>query len=132
CVFVLLATLASGTVSESCEARGTRDPGTVPSISQPRTLTMWTHEYVSTPEFQVLREAAERFNGQQRVYKVELVSSLYRDYERWLRAAAVNGTLPCLVEFDGPFLQELAWSGYLQPIEHFIPARALTDFLPSV
>jgi multiple sugar transport system substrate-binding protein len=104
----------------------------VRSISEPRTLTAWTHEHVSTREFQVLREAAERFNRQQKAYKVELVSSLYRDYERWVRAAAVNGTLPCLFEFDGPFLHELAWSGYLQPIDQLIPARALTDFLPSV
>jgi multiple sugar transport system substrate-binding protein len=37
-----------------------------------------------------------------------------------------------VLEFDGPFLQELAWSGYLQPVERFIPAQLLADFLPSI
>lgn len=103
-----------------------------PSRQNIRTVTVWTHEYVSSPVFRVLQDAADEFNAHHSGYKVDLVSSLYRDYERWVHAAALNGSLPCLLEFDGPFLQELAWYGYLQPIERFIPPRMLADFLSSI
>jgi hypothetical protein len=54
-------------------------------------LTAWTHEHVSTREFQVLREAVA--NLQPITHEVELVSSLCRNHERWVFTAALNGTL---------------------------------------
>ncbi len=102
------------------------------SEAQTRAVTVWTHEHVNTPEFAVLADAAAKFNRRQRAYRVELLSSLYRNYERWVHGAAINGNLPCLLEFDGPFLHEFVWSGYLQPLDRFVPPELQSDLLPSI
>lgn len=99
---------------------------------QPKVITAWTHEDAGSREFSILKKAAKRFNRQQRRYRVEIVSSLRRDYESWVQREAATGTLPCLVEFDGPRLAEMAWPQYLQPIERFITPELLQDFLPSI
>ena len=48
------------------------------------------------------------------------------------RFQTVNGTLPCLLDLDGPFLAEFAWPHYLQPIDRFVPQAMRDDFLPSI
>jgi multiple sugar transport system substrate-binding protein len=63
---------------------------------------------------------------------VEIVSSLRRNYENWVHREAATGTLPCLLEFDGPYLSAFAWPAYLQPIDKFVPPAMLHDFLPSI
>ena len=99
---------------------------------QPHVITAWTHEDVYSPQFRVLKKAAETFNRQQHRYKVEIISSLRRNYTNWVHSAAATGTLPCLLEFDGPYLPAFAWPGYLQPIDKFVPPEMLQDFLPSI
>ncbi len=99
---------------------------------EPKTITAWTHEDAGSREFDILKKAATRFNRQQRKYKIELASSLRRDYEKWIQREAATGTLPCLVTLDGPHLAEMAWSQYLQPIDRFVTPELLKDFLPSI
>ena len=98
----------------------------------PKTISVWTHEDAGSREFDILRKAAEKFNHRQRVYRVEITSSLRRDYGRWVHREAATGTLPCLLELDGPILAEFAWPQYLQPIDRFVTPELLRDFLPSV
>ena len=97
-----------------------------------KTITVWTHEDAASREFAALKEAAEKFNRRQHVYRVEITSSLRRDYQGWVHREAANGTLPCLLEFDGPLLAEFAWLQYLQPIDQFVPPELLNNFLPSI
>ena len=98
----------------------------------PKTFIAWTHEDPSSREFDALKKAADEFNHQQHVYRVELISSLRRDYESWVYLEASTGTLPCLLAFDGPRLAEYAWLQYLQPIDRFVTPALLHDFLPSI
>jgi multiple sugar transport system substrate-binding protein len=100
--------------------------------TQPKAINIWTHEDAGSREFKVLKEAAGKFNRRQHVYRVEITSSLRRDYEGWVHRAAATGSLPCLLEFDGPLLAEFAWSQYLQPIDRFAAPGLLNDFLPSI
>ena len=95
-------------------------------------ISVWTHEDAASREFAALKKAAEKFNRSQHVYLVEITSSLRRDYKGWVHREAANGTLPCLLGFDGPLLGEFAWLQYLQPIDRFVPTELLTDFLPSI
>jgi multiple sugar transport system substrate-binding protein len=97
-----------------------------------RVFSAWTHETMNDPAFSVLREAAEAFNHNQTVYRVELFPSINVGYEERLRSGAATGTLPCLLEFDGPYLPALAWRGYLQPIGRFVPRELMEDLLPSI
>ena len=106
-----------------------------PELPGPATVTtiaVWTHESVNSPQFEALRRTAAKFNAGQGRYRAELLSSLNRKYEAWLQGAASTGELPCVFEFDGPYVHELAWSGYLQPLDRFVSAQMVQDFLPSV
>jgi multiple sugar transport system substrate-binding protein len=53
-------------------------------------------------------------------------------YNDQVNAAALAGDLPCLLDFDGPFLYNYAWSGYLKPIDEYVSAELKDDFLPSI
>ncbi len=98
-----------------------------------RHIEVWVHQGTGSGEFLAVRQAAEAFNGRQRDYHVELVSAANAgNYTERVHGAAATGTLPCLLEFDGPHLYGFAWRGYLQPIERFIPPALLADVLPSV
>ena len=111
----------------ACSAKGAEGPALTP-----HTITVWTHESSITPEFEVLQRAAEGFNGQQHTYRVELYPSISQNYEERVLNAAATGTLPSVLELDGPFLYAFAWPGYLQPIDRFVPPELLKDLLPSI
>lgn len=100
--------------------------------ASPRIISVWTHEDAGSREFETLTKAAEQFNRSQHTYRVELASSLRRDYENWVHHEAATGTLPCVLELDGPRLAEMAWPQYLQPIDRFVTPALLNDFLPSI
>lgn len=96
------------------------------------TISVWTHEAANTPEFAVLKAAADTFNRQQRTHKVNIFPSIYRYYEERVQRAAVTGTLPCVLEIDGPMVQAFAWRGYLQSLDKFLTQALLDDVLPSI
>ncbi len=102
------------------------------TTNQPESISVWTHSPEHTDEFNALKAAAAAFNRKQRAYRVEIFPSIYRSYEDRVQNAAASGTLPWLVELDGPFLYPFAWAGYLQPIDKLVPEELLTDLLPSV
>jgi multiple sugar transport system substrate-binding protein len=98
----------------------------------PGVITVWVHRAVGTGEFNAIRDAADEFNRSQHTYRVELSPTLSLYYDDRVQSAAATGVLPCLLDFDGPFLYAFAWPGYLQPIDRFAPKELLEDFLPSV
>lgn len=95
-------------------------------------ITMWTHATEQTAEYELEHAAVERFNRKQRRYRGELLPAVSRNYEDRVQSAAATGTLPCLLELDGPFLYAFARPGYLQPIDRFVPRAMRDDFLPSI
>jgi multiple sugar transport system substrate-binding protein len=102
------------------------------AMSEVATINVWTHESANTPAFGVLKKAAETFNRQQRVHKVTIVPSIYRYYEERVQSAAATGTLPCVLEIDGPFVPVFAWRGYLQSIDRFVTKELLDDLLSTI
>ena len=107
-------------------------PGDAAGRAAPTIITAWTHSDPLTTEFELVKKAADTFNRRQHTYRIEFVSSLRRDYANWVHREAANGSLPCLLDFDGPFLAEFAWPQYFQPIDQFVPKAMLDDFLPSI
>jgi len=122
----LLVAVLGGLVASGAGA------GAAASAEEPRTVTVWTRVAFNSREAEVIKQAVARFNRSQGRYKVDLFSSNYRNYAQWVQSTAITGTLPCLIELDGPFLAEFAWPGYLQPLDRFVPAGLRRDLLPSV
>lgn len=119
-IAILLAFCAAGAPAAAPLAR--------PAL---KNISVWIHENQNA-EFKVVQRAAGAFNLSQHLYQVDIFPSTSRNYAERVHNAAATGTLPCLLEFDGPFLYAFAWSGYLQPIDRFIPPALLNDVLPSV
>ena len=97
-----------------------------------KTIHLWTHAAVNSAEYAVLKVSAARYNEARHGHRVEIRPSTFRGYDEQVNGAAATGSLPCLLEADGPFLYALAWRGYLQPIDPLLPKSLLDDVLPSV
>jgi multiple sugar transport system substrate-binding protein len=102
------------------------------AIGAPKPIAVWTRSTFSSDEAAVIKDTAAAFNRVQQRYKVELFASHYRNYADWVQSVGVAGTLPCLLEVDGPFVAEFAWPGYLQPLDKYVPAELRRDLLPSI
>ena len=131
--FTVVVGLAALVVAGPARAAAPGVAATVPDTTTPaRRIGVWTHSAEGTAEFEVLREAAVAFNRAQVEYRAEVYPSINRNYEDRVHSAAATGSLPCVLEVDGPFLYAFAWSGYLQPLDRFVSPALLADFLPSV
>ncbi|WP_254257839.1 ABC transporter substrate-binding protein [Methylobacter tundripaludum] len=103
-----------------------------PAKAAVKTITLWTHSDTTIGEHTVLEASAARYNADRHGYRIEIQAFDKTDYDGQVNKAAANGSLPCLLEADGPYLYTLAWRGYLQPIEQWLPKSLLDDVLPSI
>ena len=96
------------------------------------TVSLWFHSGKGE-ERQALNAQIEDFNkahaGEIKIDAVQLPEGSYNDQ---VQAAALAGDLPCLLDFDGPFLYNYAWSGYLLPLDDYVSDELKADFLPSI
>jgi multiple sugar transport system substrate-binding protein len=95
-------------------------------------VNIWFHAGKGE-ERQTVNAQIEAFNaanaGQIRIEAVQLPDGSYNDQ---VQAAALAGDLPCLLDFDGPFLYNYAWSGYLMPLDDYMSEELKNDLLPSI
>ena len=80
----------------------------------------------------MLAATVKDFEQVQDDYTIELVPIASEIYADRIIGSARSGSLPCVLEFDGPYLYSFAWPGYLQPIDRFVSAELKADFLPSI
>jgi multiple sugar transport system substrate-binding protein len=94
-------------------------------------VEIWFHSGKG-PERIAINEQIDTFNTIQDeilVYAKMIPEAGYNDA---VQAGALAGDLPDLLDFDGPFVYNYAWAGYLQPIGDFVPQDVLDDVLPSI
>lgn len=103
----------------------------VEEAAEPITVDVWFHSGKGE-EREVLDAQVEAFNGMQDDVIVNAILLPEGSYNDQVNAAALAGDLPCLLDFDGPFLYNYAWAGYLRPIDDLVPADVKADFLPSI
>jgi multiple sugar transport system substrate-binding protein len=98
----------------------------------PQYVTAWFHDGGVTAEAQTLRDQVSAFNAADRQVQVKLITLPVGDYARQVAVAAAHGTLPDILDFDGPSLYNYAWSGKLKPIDSCVSKRLRDDLLPSI
>jgi multiple sugar transport system substrate-binding protein len=97
----------------------------------PRYITAWFHTGTAA-EKRTLRQQVAGFNAFQHQVQVQLTDIPEAGYEGQVRSAAASGNLPDLLDFDGPYLYNYAFSGTLKPLDSCISKRPRSDLLPSI
>ena len=95
------------------------------------TVEVWFHSGKGE-ERDVLDAQVTDFNAMQDEIFIDAIQLPEGSYNDQVNAAALAGDLPCLLDFDGPFLYNYAWSGYLIPMDDYVSADLKADFLPSI
>lgn len=97
---------------------------TAPQATQPPaqtgggklTLGLWTHSAGNPDELAVIQEWVAKYNQGNDKYEVVIESFPQASYNDSVAAASVAGSLPCIIDLDGPTVPNFAWSGYIQPL----------------
>jgi multiple sugar transport system substrate-binding protein len=103
------------------------------SLSGTSYITVWYHASASVgAEWQTLVRQAAQFNASQRQVRVKLITLPEGSYDQEVASAAATGSLPDVLDFDGPLLYNYAWAGDLKPLGSCLTARQRRDLLPSI
>ncbi|MFN2302904.1 MAG: ABC transporter substrate-binding protein, partial [Anaerolineales bacterium] len=130
-VLVVLSMLFSACASPT-EEPATEEPTTEEeAVAEPVTIDVWFHSGKGE-EREVLDEQVTTFNEMQNEVFVNAIQLPEGSYNDQVSAGALAGDLPCLLDFDGPFLYNYAWSGYLTPLDDYVSQELKDDFLPSI
>jgi multiple sugar transport system substrate-binding protein len=100
-----------------------------PASEGPVTLTMWYHGAGNDVERTILTQIVDDFNASQDQFRVERQDFPQASYNDSVVAGALAGTLPDIIDMDGPVMPNWAWAGYVAPLE--IEAGTLDNFLPG-
>ena len=92
-------------------------------------LSLWYHGAGNPVERAILVNIIDDFNASQGEWQVVLEEFPQAAYNPSIVAAALAGTLPDIIDVDGPVMPNWAWSGYMQPLD--LPEGALDGFLPG-
>ncbi len=92
-------------------------------------LTMWYHGAGNDNEMKLVNEMLDEFNASQPDWKVVITAFPQAAYNDSVVAGALAGTLPDIIDIDGPILPNWAWSGYIQPLK--IDESLIKDYLPG-
>ncbi len=95
-------------------------------------VSLWVHAGPG-PERLAYVEAVRVFNAAGHGFQVDLTVLPEGTYGDQVRAAALAGQLPDVLELDGPAVPEYAWAKRLLPLDGFPElAAAREDALPSI
>ena len=97
-------------------------------------VTVWAHQGQES-EVKAIKEIISAFNKAHDKIHAELTiipSGFKHSYETKVTSAKLSGKLPDILDLDGPFVAQYAWSGILQPIGELVTPDMKSDFLPSI
>lgn len=95
-------------------------------------ITVWFHAGQGS-ERDAFNTQVNLFNDSQSDIVVNAVQLPDASYNDQVNAAALAGDLPDLLDFDGPFIANYVWSGFLQPLDEGLVDQAIIDdLLPSI
>jgi multiple sugar transport system substrate-binding protein len=132
-VIMAVLVVACGPQATQAPAEPTQAPAeaTQPPAAEAITIDIWFHSGKGE-ERDALNAQVEDFNAMQDQYQINAIQLPEGSYNDQVNSGALAGDLPCLLDFDGPFLYNYAWSGYLRPIDDYVSEELRNDFLPSI
>lgn len=118
-VLILVALVLSVAVPLSVSAQDKTD------------VTLWFHSGQGS-ERDALADQISRFNASSEMYEIVPLQVPEGSYNDQVRAAALAGDLPCVLDFDGPFIYSYVFSGDLIAMDDYVTEEVLADTLPSI
>jgi multiple sugar transport system substrate-binding protein len=94
-------------------------------------ISLWFHSGTGG-ERDTIKAQVEAFNKANATYSVVAVELPAGSYTDQVNAGALINQLPCVLDFDGPYLYNYAWGGYLVPMDDLVSADLKADLLPSI
>lgn len=94
-------------------------------------LEVWAHAG-RAEERAVTTAQVQAFDAARDDLEVELTFLPEGSYGGQVQAAIAAGTLPDVLELDGPTVARAAWQGALQPLDQLLPGSLVEDLLPSL
>jgi multiple sugar transport system substrate-binding protein len=105
----------------------------LPTLAQePTQITLWRHIGDLQIEMDTFTGFVDEFNESQDEWEIVWEELPQQSYEDSVNAAALAGTLPCVIDVDGPFVPNFAWAGNIVPLDEYISDELRADLLPSV
>lgn len=115
------------TTPETAEAT-TSDTGGEPAAGATE-ISMWYHGAGNDVERELLDGVINDFNTGQPECFVSRQDFPQEAYNESVIAAALDGSLPDIIDVDGPIMPNWAWAGYMQPLT--VDPALYSDFLPG-
>lgn len=94
-------------------------------------ISVWVHSGQSE-ERTAFDDLVDRYNTEQNEYMAVREVVPEGSYNDQVQAAALAGDLPCVLDFDGPFVYNYVFAGDLAPLDPYVDDEYLSDFLPSI
>jgi multiple sugar transport system substrate-binding protein len=94
-------------------------------------VTLWFHSGQGG-ERDALDTIIAAFNESQTDYEIVPTEVPEGGYNDQVKAAALAGDLPCVLDFDGPFIYNYVFSGDLIPLDDLLDPDMVADLLPSI
>jgi multiple sugar transport system substrate-binding protein len=94
-------------------------------------VSVWAHSGQAA-EREVLQAQIVRFNRAQQGMEAKLTLLPEGTYNGQVQASALADDLPCVLEFDGPYVYNYVWQGKLIPLDRFLSPTLRRELLPSI
>ncbi|MBN1564370.1 MAG: sugar ABC transporter substrate-binding protein [Anaerolineae bacterium] len=94
-------------------------------------VSLWFHSGQGS-ERDALDDQITRFNEASDMYEIVPLEVPEGNYNDQVKAAALAGELPCVLDFDGPNVYNYVFSGDLIPLDAHVSEELLADVLPSI
>lgn len=101
------------------------------SAQDKQEVTLWFHSGQGG-ERDALDTMITAFNESSGEYLVVPTQVPEGNFNDQVKAAALAGELPCVLDFDGPFIYNYVFSGDLIPLDMYISDDLKNDILPSI
>ena len=120
--------IAAGMLLSAC---GSGRTDTTTGQDQTTELEVWMHAG-SPAERRIMQEQVTHFNTMQYSVRVNVVILPAESYEGQVREAAGAGTLPDILDFNGPSIHEYIQRGSLVPLDKLLTDNSRLDLFPAI